>query len=181
MLIFLSLILITVLILLLFNRYELLKIIKERDSSISQANAILASYQEKISNFTLEVSLLNERLNETDKELYLEKEKNAKVVSQKKSSETKLGAIAENALPLLQNIPYNPQNLRHLGMPIDFVYFDYDGADPGIIFIEVKSGKAKESSRQKLIKKLITEGKVYYEELRINEHGIKIKRADPNK
>ena len=88
MTIILALINLTVVILLLFNRYELLKVIKQKDSSINEATGLLSSYQEKVSNFTLEVNLLNDRLNIINKELELEKEKNAKVVSQKKSSET---------------------------------------------------------------------------------------------
>lgn len=101
------------------------------------------------------------------------------VLSAKKSGETRLGAIAENLVPIIQGLPYDATNLKHLGMPVDYVYFSYD-EDPCIVFVEVKSGKSKESKRQKLIKKLIQTGRVYYEELRIDENGMSVKRASNN-
>jgi predicted Holliday junction resolvase-like endonuclease len=103
-----------------------------------------------------------------------EKLRNQQVVSQRKSSETRMGAITENLVPLLQGLPYDPKNLHHLGQPIDFIHFDYE--TPSITLIEVKSGNAKESKRQKLIKNCIKKGMVYYEKLQINEEGIKITR-----
>jgi predicted Holliday junction resolvase-like endonuclease len=104
--------------------------------------------------------------------------KNNDILSRKRSSEVRVGAITENLIPIIQGLPYDPTNLKHLGQPLDYVYFDYDGPEGvEIVFIEVKSGKAKESRRQKLLKHAIKLGKVYYEELRVDEGGIKIKRA----
>lgn len=124
------------------------------------------------------VEVIGNDLVKTRDELEKERLNNYEILSQKKSSEVKVGAIAENLVPLLQGLPYDATNLKHLGQPLDFIYFDYAGADgPEIVFIEVKSGKAKESKRQKLLKNAIRLGKVHYEELRIDEKGIKIKRA----
>lgn len=131
----------------------------------------------------------NKRLEEEQKELVLELnkiktehaeeiEKSRILLSQKKSSETRLGIISENLVPLLGQLPYDPRSLRHLGQPIDYIYFDYENAE--VVFVEVKSGNSKESYRQKLIKNIIKNGKVHYEELRINEKGLKVKRVPNN-
>ena len=50
-------------------------------------------------------------------------------------------------------------------------YFD-EGA---ITFLEVKSGNSKPSRRQKTVKHIIRSGRIFYEEIRINEKGIKSK------
>ena len=111
--------------------------------------------------------------------LELEKQKNEEIISRKKSSETKLGTIAENTLVFLKDFPYESCNLRHLGSPVDYIYFNlYGSAGPEIVIIEVKSGNSKESKRQKLIKNAVKLGKVYYEEIRVDEKGCKIKRAN---
>ena len=101
-------------------------------------------------------------------------EQGKKVLSQKKSSETRLGLVAEQIAPFLAGCPYDPKVMSFLGQPVDFLVFDYDSGE--IVFLEVKSGNSKESSRQKLIKNIIKSGKVYYEKMRINEKGVKIIR-----
>lgn len=110
-------------------------------------------------------------------ELDKSKSTNSKILSQKKSSEVRLGNIAEVSLPFLKDLPYDCSNLKHLGQPIDFIYFNYDDANgPEIIIIEVKSGNSKHSKRQRMIKNAIRVGKVFYEEVRIDQNGIKVKR-----
>jgi predicted Holliday junction resolvase-like endonuclease len=102
-----------------------------------------------------------------------EKEKNRKILSQKKSSETRLGQITEQIAPLLDSFPYDPKSLHFLGDPIDFVAFDLTDADPAVVFIEVKSGNSKLSSRQRTIRNLINKGSVRFEEMRVGPDGIK--------
>ena len=91
-------------------------------------------------------------------------------VSKRKSSEVKLGAIAETLTPFLEGFPYNPKNLRSLGSPIDYVSFE----EEEVTFIEVKSGESKLSKRQRDIQKLVEEGKVKFEIHRIGEKGLKV-------
>ena len=116
---------------------------------------------------------LQSDLLEIQDQLGMEREKNRTLLSQKKSSETRLGQISEHLVPFLANCPYDPKNLHFLGNPIDYVSFDFDAG--AITFIEVKSGNSKPSKRQKIIKNLIRNGQVYYDEIRINERGVKIK------
>lgn len=126
----------------------------------------------------IDISKLNDELKETQKqlldlqdELGSEREKNRTLLSQKKSSETRLGQISEHLIPFLNGCTHDPKNLHFMGNPIDYLSFDFD--DGKITFLEVKSGNSKASKRQKIIKNIIKTGRVFYEELRINEKGIK--------
>lgn len=87
-----------------------------------------------------------------------------KLLSQKKSSEVRLGQISEQIAPFLHNFPYDPQNTKFLGQPIDLISFEPDK----VVFVEVKTGKSKLSQKQKHIKNLIKTGQVYWEEFRIS-------------
>jgi predicted Holliday junction resolvase-like endonuclease len=111
-------------------------------------------------------------------ELGGEREKNRVLLSQKKSSETRLGQISEHLIPFLDNCPYNPKDLHFLGNPIDYLVFDFD--EGKITFLEVKSGNSKPSKRQKIIKNMIKCGRVFYDEIRVNEKGIKLKKSQNN-
>lgn len=88
---------------------------------------------------------------------------NKKILSAKKSSEVRLGNIVERMVPFLDNFNYEPSNAQFLGQPIDYVVFE----DEEIVFIEVKSGNARLSSKQRRIKKLVENGKIRWEEIRI--------------
>ena len=72
-----------------------------------------------------------------------------KLLSQKKSSETKTGHIAEKLAPFLDNFPKHSKtaDIVPLFAPIDYMIFDTDV----IKFLEVKSGDAKLSKKQKYV------------------------------
>ena len=101
------------------------------------------------------IKIQREELNQKEKELTrinldLEKrlaeetENRRKVVSQKKSSEVRLGGIAETLAPFLDQFEFDPENCTFLGKPIDYISF----ADDEITFIEVKSGNSQLNSKQ---------------------------------
>jgi predicted Holliday junction resolvase-like endonuclease len=118
-----------------------------------------------------ELKELQGTLLHNQEELGQEREKNRTLLSQKKSSETRLGQISEHLVPFLEGCPYDPKNLHFLGNPIDFVSFDFDAGE--ITFIEVKSGNSKPTKRQKIVKNIVKQGRVNYAEIRINEKGVK--------
>lgn len=91
-----------------------------------------------------------------------------KLLTQKKSSEVRVGKIGENMAPFLNGWPYDPNNFRFLGNPIDGVQFNEDE----LIFIEIKTGRSALSKKQRWIKQLIKEGKVDFATFRINEKGV---------
>ena len=78
------------------------------------------------------------------------------------SRSTRYGQITEEFLPLVQSYPYDPKQFRFLGSPIDGVQFE----DDKIILVEFKSGNSSLSSRQRQVRKLIKEKKVYFETIR---------------
>ena len=86
-----------------------------------------------------------------------------KLLSQKKSSEVRLGQIAEHLAPFVEEFKYDPKKARFIGNPIDYIVFD----DEKIVFLEVKSGESKLSLGQKKIRDLILNGKVEFETMTI--------------
>lgn len=91
-------------------------------------------------------------------------EVNTTLLSQKKSSEVRLGQISEHLAPFLKDFKHNPKKAHFLGMPVDYIVFE----DDEIIFLEIKSGKSQLSKTQQNIKKLVSDGKVSWEVMRID-------------
>lgn len=151
-----------VLAILVFQEYRNRKLNRENNTLSTQSSKVTDNLKE------MQADLVN-----TQDELGNEREKNRALLSQKKSSETRLGQISEHLVPLLENCRHDPKTMHFLGNPIDYVIFDFD--DGKITFLEVKSGNSKPSKRQKIIKNIIRTGRIYYEELRINERGVKNK------
>ncbi len=79
----------------------------------------------------------------------------------KLSMSVKHGKTMEELAPFMKTFPYNPENFRFIGSPIDGIQFDNDK----IVFVEFKTGNSKLSERQKNIKKVIDNGKVYFKEI----------------
>lgn len=100
---------------------------------------------------------------EVEKNLEEETETRKKVVSQKKSSEVRLGNIAETLAPFLDQFDFNPENCIFLGRPIDYISF----ADEVVTLIEVKSGKSQLNAKQRHIRDLIKNKQVAWKEIRI--------------
>ena len=91
-----------------------------------------------------------------------------KIKSQTKSSEVRTGKIAESLAPLTDQFPVKidetGSTLSFLGNPIDYIHFAPDGS---VTFIEVKSGNAKLNKAQRQIRNAITNGDVYWKEVKI--------------
>jgi predicted Holliday junction resolvase-like endonuclease len=123
-------------------------------------------YVEEIQKFQLQIFELSEKY---DKQL----EVNRLILRQKSSQATKSGAYVETLAPILDKFPVNildkDTSLKFLGDPIDFLAYDFN--KPEIVFIEVKSGNAILSARQKLVKKIIKEGLIRFVEFRMNPDG----------
>jgi predicted Holliday junction resolvase-like endonuclease len=87
----------------------------------------------------------------------------AKTKSQTASAYVRQGMVAEKMAPFLDGFSWDPQKVHFLGMPIDYIYF----GDDEIAIIEVKSGNARLSEKQKQIKKLVEEKKISFHLYRI--------------
>lgn len=89
--------------------------------------------------------------------------RHAAVAFQKSSLSSKYGKMTEQFMPFLKDYPYDPQNFRFLGSPIDGVQFEGDK----IIFIEFKTNSSQLSERQRNLAELIFQKKVFFEEHRL--------------
>ena len=87
----------------------------------------------------------------------------ADVKFQKSSLSSKYGKMSEQFMPFLKDYPYDPQNFRFLGTPIDGIQFE----DGKIIFIEFKTASSQLSPRQRQIAELVWNKQVEFEEHRI--------------
>lgn len=80
------------------------------------------------------------------------------------------GQAGEQVAPFLPRFPCNPADARFVGKPVDFIAFP--GAASGqdieeILLIEVKTGDAQLSARERQIKRAVAEHRVRYVEYRI--------------
>ena len=83
------------------------------------------------------------------------------------------GQMYEQLVPHLPDFEFNPKDARFLGQPVDFVVFD--GLDEGelrrIVFVEVKTGGAKLTRREALIRDAVREGRIAWKEVRSQVPG----------
>lgn len=106
---------------------------------------------------------LQEQIKALQENLDKESENRKKILSQKKSSEVRLGHIAETLAPFLDQFDFDPETCTFLGKPIDYVSF----GDEEITFIEVKSGNSQLNSRQRHIRDLVKNKCIAWKEIRI--------------
>ena len=78
------------------------------------------------------------------------------------------GRVSEQLSPILPGFPFNPKDARFLGSPVDFVVFD--GLDEGalrrVVFVEVKTGEADLSARERQLRDAVRDGAVEWLDLR---------------
>ncbi|NLM00084.1 MAG: Holliday junction resolvase [Treponema sp.] len=76
------------------------------------------------------------------------------------------GQLCEQIAPFLPDFPCSPDDVRFIGKPVDFIGFVGLANDivEEILFIEVKTGESKLSSREKSIKEAVMAKKVRYVE-----------------
>lgn len=144
---------------------------QERESYFKQTIDNLQSSfnkeQDSIKERKLELQLKEQKLlkelDDLEKRLTEETENRKKVVSQKKSSEVRLGHIAETLAPFLDQFDFEPEQCTFLGKPIDYISFGEDE----ITFIEVKSGKSQLNAKQRHIRDQVKDKLVNWKEIRI--------------
>ena len=94
--------------------------------------------------------------------------------SQKRGGEVRRGFMTEQWLPLVEPYPWDPQNFRFLGNPIDGVQFEEDE----VVLVEFKSGNSHLSPKQVQIKNLIDAGKVSFREVRVHLKNGEFERIE---
>ena len=83
----------------------------------------------------------------------------------KKSLSSKYGKMSEQFMPFIQTYPWDPQNFRFLGSPVDGVQFESDS----VIFVEFKTAGSGLSGRQRQIRDQVREGNVQFHEFRLDD------------
>jgi predicted Holliday junction resolvase-like endonuclease len=98
-----------------------------------------------------------------------EKEEEIRKDAIERSSKILSGKALEKLIPFLKNFNHSPHDVRWIGDPIDLIVFDGVSEDnpQRITFVEVKSGKSELTEKQKKIKQIIKDGKVFWEEVKV--------------
>ena len=153
---------------------------REKDKEIFYTQQInkLGDEINLLKNKTAELNILNTNLeksyseletdyiknkNDLENQIFEISEQKKKLTSQKKSSEVRLGHIAETLAPFLDQFEFDPETCVFLGKPIDYISF----GDDEITLIEVKSGKSQLNSRQRHIRDQVKAKLVSWKEVRI--------------
>ncbi len=93
----------------------------------------------------------------------------------KRSRHVLSGQFSEQLAPYLPDFPYSPTEARFIGKPIDFLVFK--GMDEKeieeVVCVEVKSGKSGLSTPERILRDVIRDKKVSWEEYRIPEEITK--------
>ena len=100
------------------------------------------------------------------------------LLSQKKSSEVKLGFLTEKLAPLLAEFPYDLHKsiVIPLGQPVDYIVIGSNAeGQEEIGFVEIKSNDAKHNANQRKIKKLVTNKQVAWYTVKIKGIAPEIK------
>lgn len=84
-----------------------------------------------------------------------------------------VGKVFEQLVPYLPDFRFNPKDARFLGSPVDFVVFDglSDGQVRRVVFVEVKTGGADLSARERRVRDAVEGGRVEWAVLRREQRG----------
>jgi len=80
------------------------------------------------------------------------------------------GKVHEQLVPYLPDFGFNPKDARFLGSPVDLVVFDglAAGQVRRVVFLEVKTGGAALTTRERQVRDVIDAREVVWAELRLN-------------
>ncbi len=95
----------------------------------------------------------------------------------RRSRQTLGGRFAEQLAPYFDEFNYDPTEARFLGSPIDFVVFPgiATGVPRGIVFVEVKSGKAQLDRGQRKLRNIVERigsQDIRFETIRLLKDGL---------
>lgn len=85
------------------------------------------------------------------------------------SERVRLGQIGEQFAAIHENFKYDRKEAKAILQPVDFVCFEPDE----VVFVDIKTGNAQLSTKQRKIRDNIRAGRVRFEVFRIDETGAK--------
>ena len=92
----------------------------------------------------------------------------------KRSGRTRVGTTVEQMVPFVREMPFDPSDMRILsGGPVDYVVFDglCDGEVRELVFLDVKTGKARRNDAQKQVQRCADLGRVRFALFEVTEDG----------
>ena len=80
-----------------------------------------------------------------------------------------VGKVQEQLVPYLPEFGFNPKDARFLGSPVDLIVFDglAAGEVRRVVFLEVKTGTAPLTARERQVREVIEARDVEWAELRL--------------
>jgi predicted Holliday junction resolvase-like endonuclease len=140
-----------------------IKMAQDRQKTVPEEthNKALRERQDVIEYLKKEMTTLQAAGAEIAEQLRQEK-------SRTKSEQVRMGLIGENLLPFLEGFPYDRKLLTVMLKPIDFLFF----GEKEIVFLEIKTGNAQLTQKQKNIKEIVEKKNVRFEVWQINEQGV---------
>lgn len=136
-----------------------------KETTLTPENSIpKAVYQSKVFELSQDIST-------TQADLQIMTGKFEESRGKQISERVRLGQIGENFSCFHSQFPYDRKQVKALFQPIDLIYFGEDE----IVFIDVKTGNAQLSTKQRRIRDTIRKGNVRFEVHTLNEDGYKIK------
>ena len=92
-----------------------------------------------------------------------------------RSQSVTLGKVAEHLVPYLPDFRWNPKDARFVGSPVDYIVFDglSEGALRRIVFVEVKTGAAAMTTRERQVRDAVLGRKVEWQQLSLPELRIR--------
>ena len=101
--------------------------------------------------------------------------KNEREDAKKRSKAVLGGLFSEQLAPFLPNFPFNPNDVRFIGKPIDYIVFKGISEEniKEIIFLEIKSGNSKLNKIEKNLKQVIEQKKVKWQQYNISKELTK--------
>ena len=105
------------------------------------------------------------------KDLVMRHEKCLRQDAVKRSRVSILGKVWEQIEPSLKNFPFQPEDAKFVGAPIDYIVFEGMGEKniKKVHFVEIKSGNSKLNKQEKTLKDVIQKKKVYWREVRVGD------------
>lgn len=132
-----------------------------KESTLSPDNSVPKSlHMEKVIEMSSEVENLRGQLNDMTCKF---EDSRGKQISER----TRLGQIGEQFACLHTNFKYDRKETKALLQPVDFVCFE----ESEVVFVDIKTGNAQLSTKQRRIRDNIRNGRVRFEIFRINEDG----------
>lgn len=135
-----------------------------KDDKLELANQKIGAIESQLFDLKVEKEQLKIDLEKKASEF-------AKLQHQKISADVKLGQRYENIAPFMEEFPYKQDEIRGLFNPIDLIVFREDE----VVLVEIKTGEAQLSEKQRRIRDNVKAGRVRFEVHRMSEKGMSIK------